>query len=70
MSSSQERTARTFVERHGLWNDAQFAAAADVDKLIEDHKLEVVRPGYEAQDLDFEGTPGREVQLKVSLDED
>lgn len=34
------------------------------------HKLEVVRPGYEAQDLDFEGTPGREVQLKVTLDED
>jgi len=34
------------------------------------HKLEVVRPGYEAEDLDFEGTPGREVQLKVSLDED
>jgi len=33
------------------------------------HKLEVVRPGYEAEDLDFEGTPGREVQLKVSLDE-
>lgn len=34
------------------------------------HKLEVVRPGYVAEDLDFEGTPGREVQLKVSLDED
>jgi len=34
------------------------------------HKLEVVRPGYTAEDLDFEGTPGREVQLKVALDED
>ena len=34
------------------------------------HKLEVVRPGYTAEDLDFEGTPGREVELKVALDED
>ena len=49
MSSSEERTARTFVERHGLWDDAQFAAAAEADKLIEDHKLEVVRLSFPDQ---------------------
>ena len=49
MSSSQERAARTFVERHGLWDDAQFAAAAEADKLIEQHKLEVVRLSFPDQ---------------------
>jgi hypothetical protein len=34
------------------------------------HRLEVVRPGYEAENVDFEGTPGQEVSLKVSLDEE
>src|SRR5262249_16094453 len=43
VSSSQERTARSFVERHGLWNDEQFEAAARADKWIEEHGLEVVR---------------------------
>jgi glutamine synthetase len=37
------------VERHGLWNEAQFAAATDADKLIEDHKLEVVRLSFPDQ---------------------
>ena len=37
------------MERHGLWDDAQFAAAAEADKLIEDHKLEVVRLSFPDQ---------------------
>src|SRR5262249_50168177 len=43
VSSSQERTARSFVERHGLWNGEQFEAAARADKWIEEHGLEGVR---------------------------
>jgi len=34
------------------------------------HRLEVVRPGYEAKEIDFESTPGEEVRLQVELDED
>ncbi len=34
------------------------------------HRLEVVRPGYRAQDLDFDSAPGEDVQLQVNLDED
>ena len=49
MSSSQERTARSFVERHGLWSDEQFAAAADVDRSIEQYALEVVRLSFADQ---------------------
>ena len=49
MSSSQERTARSFVERHELWNDEQFEAAARADKWIEDHGLEVVRFSFPDQ---------------------
>ena len=49
MSSSQERTARSFVERHGLWSDEQFAAAADVDRSIEQNALEVVRLSFADQ---------------------
>ena len=49
MSSSQERTARSFVERHGLWNDEQFEAAARADKWIEEHGLEVVRLSFPDQ---------------------
>jgi glutamine synthetase len=37
------REAMSFVERHGLWTDEQFKAAAAVDRAIEDGKLEVVR---------------------------
>src|SRR5258708_17639613 len=36
MSSSEERKARSFVERHGLWSDAQFEAAASADKCMEE----------------------------------
>ena len=49
MSSSEERTARSFVERHGLWSDAQFEAAANADKWIEQHGLEVVRLSFPDQ---------------------
>ena len=41
--SSRGRSAVSFVERHQLWDDAQFSAAASVDKAIDEHGLEVVR---------------------------
>lgn len=34
------------------------------------HRLEVVRPGYDAEQLDFRGNPGEELNLEVTLDED
>jgi glutamine synthetase len=43
MMSARARSAMTFVERHQLWSDAQFSAAAAVDKAMEEHDLEVVR---------------------------
>src|SRR5438105_3462848 len=50
MSSSQERAAsRSFVERHGLWGEEQFAAAAKAEKLIEERRLEVVRLSFPDQ---------------------
>jgi glutamine synthetase len=50
MSSSKERSAGlSFVERHGLWSDEQFAAAATAEKLIEEHQLEVVRLSFADQ---------------------
>src|SRR2546423_2512455 len=50
MSSSQERAAsRSFVERHGLWSEEQFAAAAKAEKLIEERRLEVVRLSFPDQ---------------------
>jgi glutamine synthetase len=49
VSSSQERTTRSFVERHGLWSEEQFAAAANVDKAIEQDSLEVVRLSFADQ---------------------
>ncbi len=49
MSSSQERSARSFVERHALWSDQQFEAAAAAEKLIEERGLEVVRFSFADQ---------------------
>ena len=49
MSSSQERAAKTFVERHGLWTDEQFEAAAKAEKWIEERALEVVRLSFADQ---------------------
>jgi glutamine synthetase len=37
------------VERHVLWSDAQFKAAAEVEVAIEAHKLEVVRFSFADQ---------------------
>jgi hypothetical protein len=34
------------------------------------HTVEVVRPGYEAESLEFDGEPGEDVQLSVDLDEE
>jgi glutamine synthetase len=47
--SQRKRTGTSFVERHALWSDAQFKAAADVDAAIEAHKLEVVRFSFADQ---------------------
>ena len=49
MSSSQERSAKTFVERHGLWSEQQFEAAKRAERLIEEQKLEVVRLSFPDQ---------------------
>ena len=62
VSSSEERTARSFVERHGLWSDEQFEAAAHADKWIEEHGLEVVRlsfPGPARHPARQDGRGGR-----------
>ena len=49
VSSSEERKARSFVERHGLWNDEQFEAAALADKRIEDEGRDTVRLSFPDQ---------------------
>jgi glutamine synthetase len=50
MSTSQERSAaKSFVERHGLWSEQQFEAAARAERLIEEQKLEVVRLSFPDQ---------------------
>jgi glutamine synthetase len=49
VSSSQERTTRSFVERHALWSDEQFEAAATAEKLIEERGLELVRFSFADQ---------------------
>src|SRR4051812_13025482 len=50
MSSPQERSAaNSFVERHALWTEEQFAAAARAEKLIESERLEVVRLSFPDQ---------------------
>jgi glutamine synthetase len=49
VSSAEERAARSFVERHGLWSDEQFEAAASAEKWIEEHGLEVVRFSFPDQ---------------------
>jgi glutamine synthetase len=49
VSSSEERAARSFVERQGLWTDEQFEAAAGADKWIEEHGLEIVRFSFPDQ---------------------
>ena len=38
-----------FVERHGLWTEAQAAAAAEIERKIEENGLEVVRLSFPDQ---------------------
>ena len=47
--SARDKAGTSFVERHALWSDAQFKAAAEVDAAIETHKLEVVRFSFADQ---------------------
>jgi len=42
-------SAASFVERHGLWSDAQARAAASLDKKISRSKLELVRFSFPDQ---------------------
>ena len=50
MSSSKEKsTAVSFVERHGLWDDDQYEAAAKAEALIEEQQLETVRLSFSDQ---------------------
>lgn len=50
MSSHKRRTfALSFVDRHGLWSEAQARAAAAVEKAIRDKKLELVRFSFPDQ---------------------
>ena len=42
-------TPRDFVARHGLWTDAQERAAAQVERDIKKHRLEVVRFSFADQ---------------------
>src|SRR5260370_29863490 len=43
MTDANTRSAMSFVERHGLWTDERSKTANEVEKLVESHKLEVVR---------------------------
>ena len=50
MSSHRRRSlALSFVERYGLWNEAQARAAVAVDKAIGDKNLELVRFSFPDQ---------------------
>ena len=41
--------AQSFVERHGLWSDAQSRAAGEVERAIKKNKLELVRFSFADQ---------------------
>jgi glutamine synthetase len=45
----RSRKSASFVERHGLWSDAQAKAAAQVERIIKKEKLEVVRFSFADQ---------------------
>ena len=50
MSSQRGRSlALSFVDRYGLWSEAQAGAAAAVDKAIVDKNLELVRFSFPDQ---------------------
>jgi glutamine synthetase len=46
---SGEEAALSFVQRHGLWSDAQRAAAKALRKIVEAQKLEVIRFSFPDQ---------------------
>ena len=48
-SLDRTRSGASFVERHALWSDEQAAAAAVVDRAIEERGLEVVRFSFADQ---------------------
>ena len=43
------KSAASFVERHGLWSDAQARTAGEVERAIKKHRLEVVRFSFADQ---------------------
>ena len=45
----RSRKSASFVERHGLWSDAQTKAAAQVERIVKKEKLEVVRFSFADQ---------------------
>ena len=45
----RSRKSASFVERHGLWSDAQTKAAAQVERHIKKEKLEIVRFSFADQ---------------------
>ncbi len=49
MPPRKGKPASSFVERHGLWSAAQERAAAQVERDIKKHKLEVVRFSFADQ---------------------
>jgi glutamine synthetase len=49
MPPRKAKSASTFVERHNLWTAAQERAARDVERLIRQEKLEVVRFSFADQ---------------------
>jgi glutamine synthetase len=49
VASLQEAIRGSFVERHGLWTDHELEAAANAEKWIEEHGLEVVRFSFPDQ---------------------
>jgi glutamine synthetase len=49
VASLQEAARGSFVERHAVWTDDQYEAAATAEKWIEEHGLEVVRFSFPDQ---------------------
>src|ERR1700675_4651190 len=49
MPARSRKSAANFVERHGLWTSAQAKAAAQVERAIKQHKLELVRFSFADQ---------------------
>src|SRR5271169_3997174 len=49
MATRKPRPSATFVERHGLWNADQTRVAAEVERQIKKHKIELVRFSFADQ---------------------